>query len=366
LICTNPFSGFNLPSPINGTTGNTQGIQIQTEILELSSESVKPLKRKPRPCYAIHNVQMNSGSEFIGTVTIVGEPITVIVPSTGNTLPPPTGCGKKTNFIGECDIKSTIDVDIRSTDNIILTVNASNGSAPYTYLWNTNATGTTINGQGGTTYTCEITDSNCCKKVVSVTIPQLKACVYVLPETPEFLMGSLYHNLFGTSPSCDPLSDGFANSKMSIYDITVNGTPLLSTSASTDVNLGTVNWVQANNDLVYQCTLGQVTGQTYTNFVTLLNQQFDNLGLTFYKAQIAKIPRGVYNQYGNPEPLNGFYIIRPALDTFSIKADANTNVDKYYYKQDGISDWQLNDGWSFGYPKFTCTGITINNSIVVE
>ena len=367
LICTNPFYGFNLPSPINGTTGNTHGIQIQTETIKLTSEEVYSKKRPGKPCTVIHNVQMNSGSEFIGSVTIVGEPTIVVPPSTGTTTPPPpTGCGTNSNYIGECNIIADIDVDIRSTDNIVLTIGASNGSAPYTYLWNTNATGTTINGQGGTTYFCEITDSRCCKKVISVTIPQLKACVYVLPETPEFLMGSLYHNLFGTSPSCDGMADGFANSKMSIYDITINGSPLLTTSASTDVNLGTVNWVQANNDLVYQCILGQVTGQTYTNFVTLLNQQFDNLGLTYYKAQIAKIPRDIYNQYGEPEPLNGFYIIRPALDTFSIKADANTNVDKYIYTHNGVNDWRQDNSWSFGYPKFTCTGITLNNSIVVE
>jgi hypothetical protein len=73
LICTNPFEGFNLPSPINGTTGNTHSIQIQTETLKLSSEEVYTRKKPGKPCYAIHNVQMNSGSEFIGSVTIVSD-----------------------------------------------------------------------------------------------------------------------------------------------------------------------------------------------------------------------------------------------------------------------------------------------------
>lgn len=356
LICTNPFYGFNLPSPINGTTGNTHSIEIHSETIELqSSESVKPLKKPGRPCHLIHNVQMNSGSEFIGGVTIIGQPIN-----------PSTGCDENSNFIGECNIIPDINVDIRSTDNILITVSASNGLAPYTYLWNTNETTTTINGQGGTTYSCEITDSNCCKKDVSITIPELSACVYTLPETPEYLMGSLYFNLFGTSPSCDPGSDPLTNSKMSIYDVTVNGSSLLTTTVSTDVNQVSVDWLQANNNLVYQCTLGQVTGQTYTNFVDLMNTVFDDLDLTYYKAQIAKIPRDVYDIYGYTEPLNGFYIIRPSSDTFSIKADANTNVDKYYYTQDGVNDWDSNNGWSFQYPKFTCTGITLNNSIVVE
>jgi hypothetical protein len=73
LICTNPFYGFNLPSPINGTSGMTQGIQIQTEIIKLPSKEVYTKEKPNRACNLIHNVQMNSGSEFIGSVTIVGK-----------------------------------------------------------------------------------------------------------------------------------------------------------------------------------------------------------------------------------------------------------------------------------------------------
>ena len=351
LICINPFYGFNLPSPINGMTGDSQSIGLETEILFLPSDTVKTIEAPKKRCNLIHVTQMNSGSEFIGSVTIVGDN-------------PSTDCGNNV-FIGECNMISNINVDIRTTDNIVITVNSSNGIAPYTYLWNTNETTTTIYGQGGQTYTCEITDSNCCKNTVSVTIPALTACVYVLPEDPDFLMGSLYFDLFGTSPSCNPQSNNSPNVKMSIYDVTVNGTALLSTVAETNINEVNVNWVNANNDIVYQCLTGQTTGQTYTNYVDLMNTVFDDLGLTYYKAQIAKIPRNIDTVRG-PLPLNGFYIIRPSSDTFSIKTDSDVNIDKYYYTQNGVNGWTTPNAWSPQYPKYTCTGITINNSIVVE
>jgi hypothetical protein len=346
LFCSDDLIGETLPSPINSNQHQYRNVDVILQnINKKEDDSFITKPQTTTTCNKLYITQMNSSSEFVGSVKIID----------GKTEP------------SKCDIIANISVDIRSTDNIILTVDAFNGLAPYTYLWNTNETTASINGENDTTYTCEIMDSNYCKKSVSVTIPALNACVYVLPENPEFLMGSLYFDLFSPiGTACDPGSNDLNNFIMSIYDVTVNGNSLLNTTVSTNINQVSVNWVQADNDIVYQCTLGEVTGQTYTNFVDLMNTTFNNLGLTYYKAQIAKIPRIIYSTIQGPQPLNGFYIIRPNTDTFSIKADSNTNGDKYIYTEDKVKDWNTVNSWSNAYPKFTCTGITMNNSIVVE
>jgi hypothetical protein len=89
LTCTNPFYGFNLPSPINGTTGTTQQIQIQSETIRLPSEEITPIQAPNKPCNVIYNVQMNSGSEFIGRVTIITSNPDLLTPR------------NNTSFIGE-------------------------------------------------------------------------------------------------------------------------------------------------------------------------------------------------------------------------------------------------------------------------
>ena len=149
LICTNPFDGFNLPSPINGTTGNTHGIQIQTENISLSTNSIQPLQKLAKPCSAIHNVQMNSGSEFIGSVTIS---------DVCNFGP----------FIGSCDILADIE-RVNTIVGYTLIANASNGTAPYRYLWDTGETTQSINASGEGIFTVQITDSNCCVKEVTIS-----------------------------------------------------------------------------------------------------------------------------------------------------------------------------------------------------
>ncbi len=87
LICTNPFNGFKLPSPINGVTFNPQQFEVQSETIKLSSEEVSTEKKPNKPCNIVYNVQMNSGSEFIGTVTIIGDNTNLV--------------SNNTSFIGE-------------------------------------------------------------------------------------------------------------------------------------------------------------------------------------------------------------------------------------------------------------------------
>lgn len=68
LICTNPFDGFNLPSPINGSTGNSHAVQVEIEMISLPSNEVTVIKKPTSPCSLISVGQMNSGSEFVGSV----------------------------------------------------------------------------------------------------------------------------------------------------------------------------------------------------------------------------------------------------------------------------------------------------------
>ena len=149
LFCKNPFDGFNLPSPINGTTGVEHIIQVQTETINLPSEKITPIQSLNKPCNLIYNVQMNSGSEFIGSVS--NQDVCDFGP-----------------FIAECNIVGTID-RVNTNVGYTLIANASNGTAPYTYLWDTGETTQSINASGEGIFTVQITDSNCCIKEVSVS-----------------------------------------------------------------------------------------------------------------------------------------------------------------------------------------------------
>ncbi|MBY8963242.1 cadherin-like domain-containing protein, partial [Flavobacterium sp. D11R37] len=75
---------------------------------------------------------------------------------------------------------SGVDASISSQTNIAcnggatgaLTVTATNGAAPYTYLWSNGATAASINGLAAGTYTVTVTDANSCTATASATLTE--------------------------------------------------------------------------------------------------------------------------------------------------------------------------------------------------
>ena len=102
---------------------------------------------------------------------------------------------------------------------------------------------------------------------------------------------------------------------------------------------------------------------TYTNFVTFLNQAFTTLGLTDYSAQISlnndeMRPSNIIDKY------NGFYIIRPIVDTFNIYIREDDNADTTYTNTSTTPTISGTGGRS--YRGINCENITIQNGVVVE
>lgn len=269
---------------------------------------------------------------------------------------------KSQTNIKECTLGVTISNLIIQNVNT-LTAITSGGIGPFTYLWSNGATTASINATNSGKYTVKVTDtSNCCVATAEFGIIGQKACWFSMAEKPEYVMGAFYQDLYGVCSVNDyPTNEVTFN----VWEIVINGNPITipAPPLSTTMTPSNVNWVSALNDIVYRCTPGNVTGQTYTNYVDFLNLVFNTLGLTGYKAQVSlkaqKVGDGYYNEN------NGFYIIYPATDTFKIKTESTNNMDKYIYSNDGISDWNPDNTWR-GYNKSFCDGIVVTNGTVIE
>jgi hypothetical protein len=65
------FSGDRVLSPINGTSGQCQTVEVITENLSITGQTnIRILKPQLSSCNSICLAQMNYGSEFIGSVSI--------------------------------------------------------------------------------------------------------------------------------------------------------------------------------------------------------------------------------------------------------------------------------------------------------
>lgn len=70
-LCGNPFSGQTVLSPINGTSGACADVSVISTSI---ASQTKPMQSVlTSTCSNVCIAQMNSGSEFIGTVTIISE-----------------------------------------------------------------------------------------------------------------------------------------------------------------------------------------------------------------------------------------------------------------------------------------------------
>jgi len=69
FFCDNPFSGETVPSPINGTSGVTQTVGIEYDIISGNMPTWLTFGGEQGKCGEIKIAQMNFGSEFIGVVS---------------------------------------------------------------------------------------------------------------------------------------------------------------------------------------------------------------------------------------------------------------------------------------------------------
>ncbi|MFM7015393.1 MAG: beta strand repeat-containing protein, partial [Bacteroidota bacterium] len=88
-----------------------------------------------------------------------------------------------------------LSLSIPSSNNVLcnggstgsITASASNGTAGYTYLWNTGATTSTINNLTAGTYTITATDANGCTATTNATITQPTLLSVAIPSTTNVL-----------------------------------------------------------------------------------------------------------------------------------------------------------------------------------
>lgn len=71
LFCENQFSGIPVLSPINGVNGTCANVEVITTPLNIQTATTVRIKNPTNKCDGICIAQMNSGSEFIGSVQVI-------------------------------------------------------------------------------------------------------------------------------------------------------------------------------------------------------------------------------------------------------------------------------------------------------
>ncbi len=131
------------------------------------------------------------------------------------------------------------------------TANATGGTAPYSYAWDTSPvqTGATANNLAAGTWTCTITDANACTTTSAVTITQPAAA----------LSGSISAqanvNCFGVSTGS---ATADATGGTAPYSFSWNTTPVQSTATASNISAGT-----------WTCTITDARGCTTTSSATI-------------------------------------------------------------------------------------------------
>jgi hypothetical protein len=157
--------------------------------------SNEPLEEAP--CNKVCVKQINCGSEFVGTISIIGddsykpacvEPIVAgcdegtTGTTTGSTTPPNTGTTTGDTTVTECTLTiqsvTTTDPTISAITSGSATVNVQGANGTLTYQWSDGQTTQTAVGLSAGTYTIEVFDSepDNCKAAATITInpPQVQ------------------------------------------------------------------------------------------------------------------------------------------------------------------------------------------------
>lgn len=310
LFCNNPFSGEHVVSPINGVHGFSADVETQMVTLTPSLTSSTVTTSTMSTCDVVWLAQMNSANEFIGSVKVTDSTFCE------NVIDGP---------ISECTLQ--VDVQISGYSATAYLVGAA---TPVIYNWSNGQTGQTATFDTYGDYTLTVTDANCCVVEVKVTIPPvLIACWYTLPDSQNYV---------------DSNFDSFATPiyLYNMLSMVVNGVEIVTGTTPTYL------LDSSNFD-----TVMTPTGLTYTNFVTFMNQAFVEIGAENYTAQLA-----LNGQTDGDSSNQGFYIIRPLNDTFTIQI-SETNTGDYYFTEDDM----LGGGEYFSAD---CNGIIVENGVVRE
>jgi len=284
------------------------------------------------------------GSNGTATLSISGgTPSYTVSWSSGGTGNPKTGLSAGTHTATITDSKGctkVLNVVINQPTAIVTTstvtpascgsnngsavVNATGGTGVITYSWSTGASGSTLSGVGGGTYTVTSTDANGCTDIIPVTITSTggptataaqtasvscfgssngTATVSISGGTPNYTVTSSSGNVSGTTINNLPagtftatITD--ASSCITTTTLTINGpTDIVTTSTSTPSSCGASNGSAVANAtggtgvITYSwstgasgATLSGVSNGTYTVFSTDGNGCTDSIPVTITDA----------------------------------------------------------------------------------
>jgi hypothetical protein len=154
LICDNPYTTIlpNVLSPINKPNGDCKtNIEVIQTTLNLTGETIETDTKNV--CNKICVVQMNHGSEFIGTVTIIGAEN-----NNGESINDFIDCAKNQSLINNCDLDANMIVN---GSNVSVTL--VNAVTPVKYNWSNGSTDSTTTFNTAGIHSVTITDYACCK-----------------------------------------------------------------------------------------------------------------------------------------------------------------------------------------------------------
>jgi hypothetical protein len=153
LLCSNPFYGDNVLNPINTNIGEFETVDVSMTTLTLPTTGKTCVTSSPPiVCDKVWIAQMNSGSEFIGTVSIMGS----------------TVCS---NLDGPAISECTLQVSV-SLEGLIATANLIGAATPVIFEWSNGDTSQTTSFVSVGDYSVTVIDANCCSITTEFNIPQ--------------------------------------------------------------------------------------------------------------------------------------------------------------------------------------------------
>lgn len=166
FTCQN-VDGIEYPSPTSGYSSNVEAIITDVAIPVFDGPICLTPSAETTVCMGVAVQQANYGSEFIGTVNIIGEGGQNPIGTTGDTI-----------VIHECTLSITsvdfTDIPLGETNTGTATVNVTGAQGPLTYSWSNGQTTQTATGLAAGSYTVTVTDSitTGCTDTATVTISE--------------------------------------------------------------------------------------------------------------------------------------------------------------------------------------------------
>jgi hypothetical protein len=152
LFCTNPYYGNNVLSPINIYQGESESVEVTMTTLSYSDTGKTCVTTStPIVCNNLWVAQMNSGSEFIGSVSVLGSTVC-------NNIDGPV--------LSECTLQVSV-----SLNGLTATANLIGAATPVIIQWSNGDTtqSSTFVSEGD--YSVTVIDANCCSVTTNFNIP---------------------------------------------------------------------------------------------------------------------------------------------------------------------------------------------------